>query len=368
MECLGRAASSNWLCVCTEDACDAKYVTAGTVINTRSGGPCGAQWERGGFPAARSQVEHAEHASTDALRGLPVESCQEGTNPDFIGRWRYRVQDVQDNSCESPRIVSPTSAKDENVDTVVFDDVDFDDEADLDLEIAGEPEDFQRSRETVGRWAASPAPGERVKAPVILNVYDLGHTMLARSYNHITKEYGAFHTGIEVYGSEWSFGMTADDTTGIWSCKPRKDPEHTFREAIPVGHTNLSRCEVAVLVERVQKQWPGQTYNVLSRNCHHFAADFCSELGCGPVPPWINALATQSRMSWLEPAISSGRRDGSNQQSDSFFGSLPCLVASVEMTFANWFGAGPATKALPENSNSSAGVSSTERAKRYVDL
>lgn len=364
MECFGRTASPSWLCVCTEDACDAKYITAGTVIRARSDGCYQPQ-----FPAANSHTL----VNSEGMRGLPVEICQAGadnaslprsseqpksTSPSFIGRWRHRLEE---HACESPRGMSPTSSRCQNIDTVV--DVVFDDEAEMDLEIAGEPDEYQTSRETVGRWAPSPTPGGRVSAPVTLNVYDLGHTMLMRGYNHMTKEYGAFHTGIEVYGFEWSFGMTADETTGIWSCTPGKDPEHTFREAIPVGHTKLSMSEVHVLVDQFRNQWPGNTYNVLTRNCHHFAADFCSQLGCGPVPEWTNALATHStsRLSWLESS-------GSNEQSASVFHALPSLISAVEMTITNLFAAERGTQALSDKKSSGANESSTAATKGYVDL
>lgn len=338
MECFGRTASRNWLCVCADDACDAKYITAGTVITTQvEDGNCGARTAQTKTPIVHSS------GSAEGFRGLPVESCQlemieqpKNSNLSFLGRWRRR---------DSPTTLSPASSASRHIDTVV--DVVVDDEDDVDLELAVEPNEYQRSRETVGQSSPSPAPGGRVRAPVIVNVYDLGRTMLMRGFNNMTKEYGAFHTGVEVYGFEWSFGMTADDTTGIWSCTPRTDPEHNFREAIAVGHTSLSTDEVTALLERIRQDWPGDTYNVLTRNCHHFTEIFCRELGCGPVPAWTNALATQSRLNWLEPGVGAA---SSEQHASSFFDGWPSLLSSVEMTVMNLFAVRSPIDDLPEKS------------------
>ena len=44
-------------------------------------------------------------------------------------------------------------------------------------------------------------PRKVYRERVLVRVYDLGQAMLTRVHNQLTKEYGAFHTGVEVYGN-----------------------------------------------------------------------------------------------------------------------------------------------------------------------
>merc|ERR1712150_142545 len=96
----------------------------------------------------------------------------------------------------------------------------------------------------------------------------------------------------EVYGREWSFGMTFDDTsTGITSGTPGQNRDHTFRETLSMGYTSLSAAAVISLVNSTKIEWKGCTYNVLSRNCHCFSNELCRRLGVKELPGWVNDLA-----------------------------------------------------------------------------
>lgn len=135
---------------------------------------------------------------------------------------------------------------------------------------------------------------ERVyRERVLVRVYDLGKTVITRNFlNHVTKSYGAFHTGVEIYGREWSFGMTFDDwSTGITWNPPAVNPDHSFRETLSMGYTPLSPEQVWQVIEEMKPVWRGCTYNLLTRNCHHFSDTFCRRLGVGGVPDWVNDLA-----------------------------------------------------------------------------
>lgn len=149
---------------------------------------------------------------------------------------------------------------------------------------------------THGGSAPSPIPKavERVyRERVLVRVYDLGKTALTRGFlNQVTKSYGAYHTGVEVYGREWSFGMTFDDwSTGVTWNPPAVNPDHSFRETLSMGYTPLSPEQVWQVIEEMKPVWRGCTYNLLTRNCHHFSDTFCRRLGVGGVPDWVNDLA-----------------------------------------------------------------------------
>lgn len=162
-------------------------------------------------------------------------------------------------------------------------------------ESSGPPPDADAERGAEGpgrpeRGAARQSRRERVR--VWVHVYDLGHTPLTRGLNKVNKQYGAYHTGVEVYGAEWSFGMTFDgESTGVTCSNPRLDPDHAYRESVDMGFSDVSAQEFFALVERLQSEWPGSSYNMLTRNCHHFSDTLCKELGVGPLPEWCNALA-----------------------------------------------------------------------------
>eukprot|EP00927_Polykrikos_kofoidii_P018333 TRINITY_DN18489_c0_g2_i1.p1 TRINITY_DN18489_c0_g2~~TRINITY_DN18489_c0_g2_i1.p1 ORF type:complete len:290 (+),score=41.60 TRINITY_DN18489_c0_g2_i1:145-1014(+) len=128
---------------------------------------------------------------------------------------------------------------------------------------------------------------------VLVRVYDLGQTVVTRSIlNSVAKSYGAFHTGVEVYGREWSFGMTFDDySTGITCNPPGQNADHNFRETLSMGYTSLSPTQVQKRIEAMKVTWKGSTYKILTRNCHNFSDEFCRALGVGGLPPWVNTLA-----------------------------------------------------------------------------
>eukprot|EP00930_Biecheleria_cincta_P031668 TRINITY_DN21977_c0_g1_i2.p1 TRINITY_DN21977_c0_g1~~TRINITY_DN21977_c0_g1_i2.p1 ORF type:complete len:195 (+),score=26.73 TRINITY_DN21977_c0_g1_i2:152-736(+) len=135
-------------------------------------------------------------------------------------------------------------------------------------------------------------PGRPIAERVFVRIYDLGHTFLTRWPNKVAKGIGAFHSGVEVYGTEWSFGMTADYwSTGIAGSLPGHHPDHAFRETLSMGYTSLSQGQVMEIVKNMTKEWKGRSYDVLTRNCHHFSDELCMRLGCARLPSWVNKLA-----------------------------------------------------------------------------
>lgn len=88
----------------------------------------------------------------------------------------------------------------------------------------------------------------------------------------------------QVYGDEeWSFGF-CEDGTGVFSCPSRKNPMYTFRESIVLGRTNCSIFKVNQIIRELSREWPGYTYDLLSRNCNHFCDEFSERLGLPKLP------------------------------------------------------------------------------------
>lgn len=120
--------------------------------------------------------------------------------------------------------------------------------------------------------------------PVHLNVYHLNNEW--QKSNQISKQLfglgGAFHAGIEVHGVEWAYG-----DEGISSNDPRTHEVHVYHESIQLGETDLSADEVVTLVKKMKRDWLGQEYHMLDRNCCNFADVFSQELVGEPIPSWV---------------------------------------------------------------------------------
>merc|ERR1712118_537591 len=103
---------------------------------------------------------------------------------------------------------------------------------------------------------------------------------------------GIFHVGVEVGGMEWAFGYSdIESLPGISCVLPGTNPQHRFRETLIQGLTSFSPEEVADLISEFIEEWPGDDYDLLRRNCCHFADEFCQRLGVGRIPRWIHRFA-----------------------------------------------------------------------------
>ncbi|KAG0581635.1 hypothetical protein KC19_4G267500 [Ceratodon purpureus] len=135
---------------------------------------------------------------------------------------------------------------------------------------------------------------------VILHVYDVTNSMNVRANSAILGLNrfmrggigigGIFHGAVEVYNKEWSFGY-CESGSGVFSCQPKRNPMYTYRESLSLGRTELTRMEVEDVVQELSREWPGVSYDLLSRNCNHFCDSLCVRLGVQRVPLWVNRFA-----------------------------------------------------------------------------
>mmetsp|Transcript_56470 Transcript_56470/g.148494 ORF Transcript_56470/g.148494 Transcript_56470/m.148494 type:complete len:272 (-) Transcript_56470:64-879(-) len=144
------------------------------------------------------------------------------------------------------------------------------------------------------KWAR-----EHVPVPVTLHIYNVGTSSQTALVNKLLKKFGtgAFHCGVEVYGTEWSYsdvtlapGEMAKGT-GIFCCRPRGCDGHSYCESQPMGSTNMTEGEVLRLLSLLKKEWPVYAYSTLRKNCCHFSNEFCQRLGVGSIPEWVVSLA-----------------------------------------------------------------------------
>jgi deubiquitinase DESI2 len=132
--------------------------------------------------------------------------------------------------------------------------------------------------------------------PVILNVYDIANPSdpaLIPNINSwmIMGGMGVFHSGVELLGREFCFGGHPTDATGVFEVTPRCAPDAKFRQAIPMGLCYLDPQSLDQLISNFSAHWAGNRYNLLTRNCNHFAGELCQALTGNAPPAWVNRLA-----------------------------------------------------------------------------
>lgn len=133
--------------------------------------------------------------------------------------------------------------------------------------------------------------------PVYLHVYDVSqdsgiswiNAVLAHPQSPF-KFGGFFHTGVEVGAQEWSFGYRLRGS-GVCASAPRQHSQHTFRETVFMGRTFAHPAEVRSILKALSEAYQGPEYDLLHRNCCHFAEELCQRLGIGSIPPWVRRLA-----------------------------------------------------------------------------
>ncbi|PPD72917.1 hypothetical protein GOBAR_DD30186 [Gossypium barbadense] len=142
-------------------------------------------------------------------------------------------------------------------------------------------------------------------AEVMLHIYDVTNSGSDKTNNtivHINKIFkdriglGGFTVwkilveflGVKlfnyVYGDdEWSFGF-CEQGSGVFCCPSRKNPLYTYREFMVLGRTNSSVFKVNQILCELSREWPGTSYDLLSKNCNHFCDELCERLGVQKLP------------------------------------------------------------------------------------
>lgn len=151
-----------------------------------------------------------------------------------------------------------------------------------------------RVHESPPRESADPP-----SVPVALHIYNIGSSRQIQVVNKLLREMntGVFHCGVEVFGMEWSYssfdcqpGQSLPDS-GIFSCKPRQCPTHSYAETIPMGGVAISEDDIDTLINILRREWPVFAYHSLTKNCCHFCNELCQRLGLGKIPNWVMNLA-----------------------------------------------------------------------------
>lgn len=141
---------------------------------------------------------------------------------------------------------------------------------------------------------------------VNLNVYDLTPYNFYSAWAGL----GAFHSGLEVDGAEYSFGAIVDGGSGVYSIVPRTETGLTLRETILLGTVHCSRRELQRVISDVSAEFESSEYNLLRRNCNDFTNAMCLRLLGKSTPSYVNRAAKVGKcFSCLLPASIIGKSE-----------------------------------------------------------
>merc|ERR1719258_677647 len=87
---------------------------------------------------------------------------------------------------------------------------------------------------------------ENADPTVTLHIYDVAKSKQIVRANRVFRMLGtgAFHGAVEIYGPEWSYTGCDGEGTGVFSCAPKVNSAHTYRESIPMGQTKMTQEQV----------------------------------------------------------------------------------------------------------------------------
>jgi hypothetical protein len=123
----------------------------------------------------------------------------------------------------------------------------------------------------------------RVGTKVFLNVYDLSPV---NDYLYIAG-LGLHHSGVEIMGSEYSFASGA----GIFESSPKFAPGARFREQIDLGSFDGGQAELKKAISVLRDDFGPDDYNLIRKNCNHFANALVRKLMNKAMPGHVNRLA-----------------------------------------------------------------------------
>mmetsp|Transcript_67166 Transcript_67166/g.160861 ORF Transcript_67166/g.160861 Transcript_67166/m.160861 type:complete len:687 (-) Transcript_67166:50-2110(-) len=117
---------------------------------------------------------------------------------------------------------------------------------------------------------------------------------------------GVYHVGIDVHGSEYTFGnyhapnarSIGGPNSGVMAHDPRRPgPNYVFKQAVPLGHTRLQPQEVENLCGTMGgTSYSKAAYNRIQHNCVDFSQELSERLGGAEIPLWCYRGAATARL------------------------------------------------------------------------
>jgi hypothetical protein len=101
---------------------------------------------------------------------------------------------------------------------------------------------------------------------------------------------GVHHSGVEIIGTEYSFGSGG----GVFEGPPQEAPGAKFRFQVEMGTFDGGIQELRRALDILKGHGGGfgpEDYNLVRKNCNHFTNALCWELMRKQIPAYVNRLA-----------------------------------------------------------------------------
>ena len=118
---------------------------------------------------------------------------------------------------------------------------------------------------------------------MLLNVYDLSPANDCL----YSIGMGIHHSGVEILGKEYSFASGG----GVFDSTPKEAPGARFRESIELGSFEGGSAELSSAISDLREEFGPDRYNLIKRNCNHFANALVWRLLRRTIPGHVNRLA-----------------------------------------------------------------------------
>lgn len=112
---------------------------------------------------------------------------------------------------------------------------------------------------------------------------------------------------VVVHGREYAFGPHERSTSGVFNLEPKsyagfklKNPSFRFRKSVLIGKTDVGPEEIRAFMDKLAEEYPGNTYQLINKNCNHFSNEACLRLTGKTIPGWVNRLARLGMRSIFE--------------------------------------------------------------------
>eukprot|EP00931_Biecheleriopsis_adriatica_P013988 TRINITY_DN115570_c0_g1_i1.p1 TRINITY_DN115570_c0_g1~~TRINITY_DN115570_c0_g1_i1.p1 ORF type:complete len:243 (-),score=53.11 TRINITY_DN115570_c0_g1_i1:55-783(-) len=189
---------------------------------------------------------------------------------------------------------------------------DFSDEGERPPLQAGQHDDFREGDALRQLLVEEEEEFGRNRFQVYLHVYNLGPITGTLNELLMSANLGAFHTGIEVLGEEWSFQGFHDafdnpSISGVVRNEPRQHPAYDYRESVSLGESPLDEVAIDSILDLMMDQWTASQYHLVRRNCVTFAEELAMALQVPePFPAWTRGAIDAGKSAALLPVADYG--------------------------------------------------------------